>query len=172
MFRSKQTVSLISLLLTFILYRNVFGEEVSGRNLAHEFAQQNLIFELIDLAHQHKDFLYAKDSNGWTPLHEGAKNGHVLVVLFLVSNGADPNAKTSDGAKPRDLLHDEGVLVQEDTTIKERYNLVQTVLVKAEGGQGYDGLPIKKNSNELVTHFTHLAHALVHLQVRQTVISI
>ena len=39
----------------------------------------------------------AKDENGWTPLHEGARAGHVDVVKYLIENGANINDKTGSG---------------------------------------------------------------------------
>ena len=39
----------------------------------------------------------AKDENGWTPLHEGARAGHIDVVKYLVENGADLNDITGTG---------------------------------------------------------------------------
>ena len=43
-----------------------------------------------------KDLLTAKDNNGWQPIHEGARGGHLDVVKFLVENGVDVNAKTHE----------------------------------------------------------------------------
>ena len=39
----------------------------------------------------------AKDANGWTPLHEGARAGHVEVVQLLVDKGANINERTQNG---------------------------------------------------------------------------
>ena len=44
--------------------------------------------------------LDAKDVNGWTPLHEGARGGHESVVRMLVEKGAKLNEGTTDGATP------------------------------------------------------------------------
>ena len=42
-----------------------------------------------------KAVVNAKDENGWTPLHEGARGGHLEVVKLLVENGADLSARTA-----------------------------------------------------------------------------
>jgi ankyrin repeat protein len=42
-----------------------------------------------------KDIVNQKDKNGWTPLHEGARGGHLEVVKYLIASGADANATTS-----------------------------------------------------------------------------
>jgi len=189
MIRSKQLLLFTQLLLSIILCRQALSFEISedtfsghgemepevpresnaeGSTLAHDFAQNNQIFELIDIITDDRELLNVKDINGWTPLHEAARNGNVVVVSFLVENGADVLAKTVDGDTARDLLHDEAVLSeQEDDAIKERYNLVQTILMHAEDGQGIDGHTIKKkkSTDDIVTHFGGLSFALVQLQL-------
>jgi len=193
MIRSKQLLLYAQLLLTFILCYKALGDEIEnqatpsedpinildkvpspsdpnakGSTLAHDFAQQDQVFELIDLAEDNRELLNAKDANGWTPLHEAARNGHVLMVSFLLENGADVFAKTDEGEAARDLIHDKDVLLVEDgDSINERYKLVQTILLWAEGGQGLDGHTIKKKkaTDELVLEFPGLPHALVQLQL-------
>ena len=41
----------------------------------------------------------AKDENGWTPLHEGARSGKLAIVKFLIESGADVNATTGKTSK-------------------------------------------------------------------------
>ncbi|KAF4668876.1 hypothetical protein FOL47_002833 [Perkinsus chesapeaki] len=40
---------------------------------------------------------------GWTPLHFAAFNGHVAIAKYLLENGANPNAQTTDGESPLHL---------------------------------------------------------------------
>ncbi len=44
-----------------------------------------------------EDYVNKKDSNGWTPMHEGARSGHKNIIEVLVESGADINAKTNAG---------------------------------------------------------------------------
>jgi prolyl 4-hydroxylase len=53
---------------------------------------------LKELAVVDKRALHAKDKNGWQPLHEAVRGGHVDAVRILVEHGADVNAVTNDGA--------------------------------------------------------------------------
>ena len=47
--------------------------------------------------HNHQDLLHQKDSNGWQPIHEAARGGHLNVVQLLVEHGADINERTNFG---------------------------------------------------------------------------
>ena len=43
------------------------------------------------------DILFARDVNGWQAVHEAARGGHLSVLVYLVSKGADLTAKTKGG---------------------------------------------------------------------------
>lgn len=68
----------------------------TGSTTAHKAAQGGDIDTLKKELANKKDLVNAKDANGWQPLHEGARGGHVEVVRYLVENGADVNAKTGE----------------------------------------------------------------------------
>ena len=46
------------------------------------------------------DFVFSKDTNGWTPLHFAAAKGQKDVALLLLAHKAEVNAKTSEGETP------------------------------------------------------------------------
>mmetsp|Transcript_40085 Transcript_40085/g.96790 ORF Transcript_40085/g.96790 Transcript_40085/m.96790 type:complete len:494 (-) Transcript_40085:177-1658(-) len=68
----------------------------TGSTVAHLAAQSGDLDTLASEVSKKKDLLTAKDKNGWQPLHEGARGGHLDVVKYLVENGVDVNAKTHD----------------------------------------------------------------------------
>jgi len=68
----------------------------TGSTVAHKAAQGGDIDALKKEVEKKKDLITAKDKNGWQPLHEGARGGHLEVVRYLVENGADVNAFTGD----------------------------------------------------------------------------
>lgn len=70
----------------------------SLQTVAHLAAQSGNAEQLEWEIKTNKDAVTAKDENGWTPLHEGARAGHMDVVKLLVENGADLNEKTGHGA--------------------------------------------------------------------------
>lgn len=63
----------------------------------HYFAQQGDVTGLKGLKKANPKALLKKDRNGWTPLHEAVRGGHTDAVKFLISVGADKNARTNHG---------------------------------------------------------------------------
>ena len=64
--------------------------------LAHAAATGD-IKSMEQYAKDHKDLLQQKDSNGWQPIHEAARAGHLDAVKLLVGHGADINERTNFG---------------------------------------------------------------------------
>ncbi|XP_054716867.1 protein phosphatase 1 regulatory subunit 16A-like [Uloborus diversus] len=52
----------------------------------------------------------AKDSEQWTPLHAAATCGHIHIVKYLISKGADLLAVNADGNMPYDICDDDSTL--------------------------------------------------------------
>lgn len=67
------------------------------QTLAHYLAAEGKTNDLIELIEEQKHLVHSKDSNGWTPLHEGARWGHVDVVKYLVQKGADIHERSRNG---------------------------------------------------------------------------
>ena len=86
------------------------------KTLAYETAQNGALKTLQEIAGVNKNDLHLKDENGWQPLHEAVRSGHVDIVDFLVKNGGDVNKSTNqDGTggsplwwaiKPHDAGHE------------------------------------------------------------------
>lgn len=60
---------------------------------------------IAQFASSEKHLLHQTDKNGWMPIHEAARGGHVDVVMLLVEHGADINARThsGEGSSPLNL---------------------------------------------------------------------
>jgi len=69
----------------------------TGSTPAHKAAQDGDAKELLQVIDKLEHLLDAKDANGWTPLHEGARAGHEDVVKLLVDRGANINERTREG---------------------------------------------------------------------------
>jgi len=69
----------------------------NGSTTAHHAAQKGDVKALIDIIDKKEHLVKHADANGWTPLHEGVRAGHVDVVKLLVEKGADVNALTGNG---------------------------------------------------------------------------
>jgi ankyrin repeat protein len=66
----------------------------------HEAAENGDLETVKRLISQNPALLEAPDREGKTPLHYAAAKGHLNVVEFLVSKGANVNARNSSGATP------------------------------------------------------------------------
>lgn len=64
----------------------------------HAAAAAGDVETLKELALDNEEVLHMKDKNGWEPIHEAVRGGHVEAVRMLVENGADINSVTNFGA--------------------------------------------------------------------------
>ena len=69
----------------------------AGATPAHVAAQEGDADTLGKVIGKLEHLLNSKDANGWTPLHEGARGGHVDVVKLLIEKGANINERTMEG---------------------------------------------------------------------------
>lgn len=69
----------------------------TGSTVAHLAAQGGDLEALKREVQGKKNAVNAKDKNGWTPLHEGVRSGHLEVVKYLVEQGADIDSVTGGG---------------------------------------------------------------------------
>jgi ankyrin repeat protein len=70
----------------------------------HSAAQKGDLAKVTALIKDNPSLVSTKDNMGMTPLHVAAKNDHKDVAEFLLANGADVNAKDSNGEfTPLDL---------------------------------------------------------------------
>ena len=63
----------------------------------HEAAKFGDLEHLKDVGRTKKEDLFAQDSNGWQPIHEAARAGHLDVVKYLIKEGANVDARTNQG---------------------------------------------------------------------------
>ena len=69
------------------------------REEGHAAAGVGDVDSLKEIAASNKRALHAKDKNGWQPLHEAVRGGHMGAVRYLIEkHGADYNAITNQGA--------------------------------------------------------------------------
>lgn len=52
---------------------------------------------IAQFASTEEHLLHQKDKNGWMPIHEAARGGHLDVVKLLVEHGANINSRTHSG---------------------------------------------------------------------------
>lgn len=73
-----------------------YGVTVRGLT-AHTAASSGDMDAIIAIANTDPQLIKVRDVNGWTPLHEAARGGHLEIVKFLISSGLDKDARTHDG---------------------------------------------------------------------------
>merc|ERR1711983_142186 len=69
----------------------------TGSTNAHSAAMNGNVSALQEIANVDPQQLHAADANGWKPIHEAARAGHVGVIELLVKHGADVNDRTLGG---------------------------------------------------------------------------
>lgn len=74
------------------------GDDFSKSISAHTAASTGDLEALIAIAIDDPDALKYKDGNGWNPLHEAVRGGHVEIVKFLLKGGLDKNDRTHGGS--------------------------------------------------------------------------
>lgn len=65
--------------------------------VGHIAAATGDVDTLLELAAKDNTKLHHKDRNGWAPIHEAARAGHIDVITLLLENGADMNVRTHGG---------------------------------------------------------------------------
>eukprot|EP00934_Nitzschia_sp_Nitz4_P009460 Nitzschia sp. Nitz4//scaffold43_size134323//70752//72216//NITZ4_003303-RA/size134323-processed-gene-0.52-mRNA-1//-1//CDS//3329551960//9450//frame0 len=73
------------------------GAPTSAQSEGHAAAAAGDVEALEELAAEDKRVLHMKDGNGWQPIHEAIRAGHLDAVKLLVEHGADINAVTNEG---------------------------------------------------------------------------
>jgi len=81
------------------------NSSTTGSTDAHRFAQEGNVDGLTKVIDKMETLVNAKDANGWTPLHEGARAESVEVLKVLIDNGADINQTTEKGPRGRSALY-------------------------------------------------------------------
>jgi prolyl 4-hydroxylase len=71
-----------------------FLKFATGSISVHDAAKEGDVVVVQAHIQKKKEVVNERDENGWTPLHEGARGGHLEVVKLLVANGADLTART------------------------------------------------------------------------------
>ena len=100
---------------------------------AHTLAGNGLLDDLKQLVQEDFRLVVAEDSSGWKPLHEAARGGHIPVIRYLLTEGADVNAQTHMG--------------ETATSVAERYMGASSPTVNfllSKGGIRKQALQIRK----------------------------
>lgn len=85
-------------IIAFIII-SIFAFILNGAEI-HDAAENGDLETVKKLISENPAMLEAPDREGKTPLHYAAAKGHLNVVEFLVSKGANVNARNSSGATP------------------------------------------------------------------------
>jgi len=81
------------------------SETAAQKLPGHAAASRGDVAALEEVAAENKGALHARDQNGWRPLHEAVRGGHVDAVRLLVEHDADINAVTDgeNGVSPYNI---------------------------------------------------------------------
>lgn len=78
----------------------------TGADVTHQLASYGLLLDLQCYVERQPSFVYSRDVDGWTLLHEASAGGHITTVDYLLSKGADLNAETYMGATALSLAEE------------------------------------------------------------------
>ncbi len=82
------------------------GFDANGITKAHTAAATGDINSIINITNEEKHLVTKKDFNGWAPIHEASRGGHVEIVKHLINNGADVNEITGlEGGDGKSALY-------------------------------------------------------------------
>lgn len=70
------------------------GKSATPNLTAHTAASSGDLEALMEIAAKDPEAIKKIDNNGWSPLHEAVRGGHIEVVSYLLSKGADVNMRT------------------------------------------------------------------------------
>ena len=137
-FNNKVDISLVNELLDWC-YDNTFINKMRGtttrNNLLHWASEKGLVKVVDHLLKSYKSSFKNDDKNsigsdGETPLHKATRYGQSEVVKFLISKGADVNAKNTSGETPAQLLVTGSLKVKS----KVQQNFVEVAKIFIENG--------------------------------------
>jgi prolyl 4-hydroxylase len=77
----------------------------TGSTVAHAAAQTGNLHALSKILEKKPTLVSAQDENGWTPLHEGARGGHMEIVQLLYEKGAKINLRSDGGRGGTSLFY-------------------------------------------------------------------
>ena len=86
-------------------------------------ASEGNLARLKRIAIQSSEQLFAEDYNGWQPIHEAARGGHMDIVRFLLKKGVDVNCLTSKGSGTSPLYWAIESLGEDHPAVKELQKL-------------------------------------------------
>uniref|UniRef100_A0A7S2YK33 Uncharacterized protein n=2 Tax=Entomoneis paludosa TaxID=265537 RepID=A0A7S2YK33_9STRA len=72
-------------------------KKTAGATNAHSLAAGGSLSRFKEAVDENPELLFQKDSNGWKPIHEAARGGHVKVLQYMIDKGVDVNDRTNDG---------------------------------------------------------------------------
>jgi len=88
-----------TIIILVILFLFLFAVVLLGNDL-HEAIQKGDVAKVKSLISNNKELIHKKSDKGQTPLHLAVQNGYQEIVDFLISLGADINAKDGEGNTP------------------------------------------------------------------------
>jgi cytohesin len=104
----KHSIFQISCRATITLFILAWSSLVFGGEI-HDAASRGDLEQVKTLLKADPDLVFSRgEGNDWTPLHEATDAGHKEVVVFLLANKAEVNAKNKKGGTPLHMAASEG----------------------------------------------------------------